>query len=82
MTTDDILRQALYAAGAAADKMHGTDVGDHYRAFADEKYTPEPSLYCDVDGFGLDEDGECERCQRSAAAEAAEDTREDMEYED
>lgn len=74
--TNDILRNALYAAAAAADETHGTEVGDHYRAFADRKYTPEPSLYCDLDGFGLNEDGACKRCERSAAAEQAEDDRE------
>jgi len=38
--------------------------------------------YCDLDGFGLDSDGICERCERSAAAEQALDDREDMEFED
>lgn len=41
----------------------------------------EPSQYCDIDGFGLNEDGDCERCQRSAADEQAEGDREDMEWE-
>jgi len=77
---DDLLRHALYAAGAAADEAHGTEVGDHYRAFADIKYSPEPSLYCDVDGAGL-VDGCCPRCEQSAAAEQAEDDREEMEFE-
>jgi len=38
------------------------------------------NAYCPIDGFPLDEDG-CERCERSVAAEQAEDDREDLEYE-
>jgi hypothetical protein len=38
--------------------------------------------YCPIDGFGLDEDGDCDRCQREAAAEQAEEDARDMEYED
>jgi len=38
--------------------------------------------FCDVDGFPLDEDGCCERCERSAADEQAENDAEDLAWED
>jgi len=37
--------------------------------------------YCPLDGFGLNDDSECERCLQSAAAEQALDDAEDMEWE-
>lgn len=80
MTTTDILRNALYATAEASDRIVPGS-GKHYRAFADSNYSPEPSLYCDVDGAGLDEEGICPRCEQSAAAEQVEDDAEDMEFE-
>jgi len=81
MTTDDILRNALHATAEASDRIV-LGSGEHYRAFADANYSPEPSQFCDVDGFGLNADGECERCLRSAAAEQAENDAEDLAWED
>jgi hypothetical protein len=46
-----------------------------------KNYAQEPSSYCDIDGYPLSDDGSCDRCERSAAAEQAEDDADDMEYE-
>lgn len=47
MTTDQILFNALHAAADVAEAMHGKDIGDQYRKFAEKKYAEKPNdLMC------------------------------------